>query len=92
MLVPSAGAFVQSLLMDNIDNVHAESTSDAQSPDSVLPPPSLPRRFEKAGLGFRASSSDDAKPSTSVDHLVIVVHGAGTGKETAESHGEELQV
>lgn len=91
-LVPSAGAFVQSLLMDNIDNAHAESTSDAQSPDSVLPPPSLPRRFEKAGLGYRTSSSDDTKPSTSVDHLVIVVHGAGTCKETAESHGVELQV
>ena len=78
--------------MDNIGDLHAESNSDAQSPDSVPPPASLPRRFEKAGSGHKTSSSDDVNASASVDHLVIVVHGAGTSKETAEEHGVELQV
>jgi hypothetical protein len=78
--------------MDNIGDLHADSNTDVQSPDSVLPPASLQRRFDKAGSGNKTSSSDDVNASASVDHLVIVVHGAGTSKETAEEHGAELQV
>jgi hypothetical protein len=80
--------------MDNLaGNMALPHASSAAETHELPPaPPSLPRRARPLASGEKVAAVASETIGQSVDHLIIVVHGAGTCKETAETHGEDLQV
>lgn len=87
---------MQGLLVDNLtDSIDLLCPpSVAESSDVPPAPASLPRRTSRVAAAEKMAGINAASEATceSVDHLIIVVHGAGTSKETAEEHCNQLQV
>jgi hypothetical protein len=77
--------------MDNLASANSDSNPNVPPSDLPAAPASLPRRIEMPTAASQPSAAEDTA-GASIDHLVIVVHGAGTSRETAEEHGAELQV
>ncbi len=82
--------------MDNLaaDRESLNPASHIETIDAPSAPASLSRRSARLAAPEKLAGKNAAAEVAceSVDHLIIVVHGAGTSKESAEAHGRDLQV